>query len=76
MVKLVILITKAMHTIKNYVSVIYHLYPTYEMSIKEILNITKHRPWEIPIENWKFYQEWNNAIFLHWEVELRKFVPK
>ncbi|MFG6686517.1 YqjF family protein [Mariniflexile sp. HNIBRBA6329] len=33
----------------------------------------------MPTENWKFYQEWNNAIFLHWQVELtelKKFVPK
>jgi uncharacterized protein YqjF (DUF2071 family) len=48
------------------------------MTIKQILNKTEHRPWKIPIENWKFYQEWNDAIFLHWEVdydELRKFVP-
>lgn len=49
------------------------------MTIKEILNKTEHRPWEIPNENWQFYQEWNDAIFLHWEVdydELRKFVPE
>lgn len=48
------------------------------MTIQEILNTTHHRPWEIPTENWKFYQEWNNAVFLHWEVELEelnKFVP-
>jgi uncharacterized protein YqjF (DUF2071 family) len=33
----------------------------------------------MPSESWKFYQEWNNAIFLHWQVdvtELEKFVPK
>lgn len=49
------------------------------MTIREILNTTKHRPWEIPKGNWKYYQEWNNAIFLHWQVdyeELRKFVPE
>lgn len=49
------------------------------MTIREILNTTKHRPWEIPSESWKFYQEWNNAIFFHWQVELNeleKFVPK
>lgn len=48
------------------------------MSIKEILENNKHRPWEIPIQNWKYYQEWNDVIFLHWQVEveeLRKFVP-
>ena len=49
------------------------------MTIQEILNTTEHRPWKIPTKNWKFYQEWNNAIFLHWQVELKelkKFVPK
>lgn len=49
------------------------------MTIKEILNITEHRPWKIPVGSWKFYQEWNNAIFLHWQVdldELKKLVPK
>lgn len=50
-----------------------------KMTIQEILNTTKHRPWNIPSESWKFYQEWNNALFLHWEVdvlELEKLVPK
>jgi len=49
------------------------------MKIKELLKITEHRPWEMPSTAWKFYQEWNNAIFLHWQVdltELKKFVPK
>lgn len=49
------------------------------MTIRDILNTTAHRPWEMPTESWKFYQEWNNAIFLHWQVELselEKFVPK
>ena len=49
------------------------------MKIKELLKTTAHRPWEIPAEGWKYYQEWNNAIFLHWQVdlsELEKYVPK
>lgn len=48
------------------------------MTIREILNTTKHRPWKIPTDNWKFYQDWNDAIFLHYQVdlsELKKFVP-
>lgn len=48
------------------------------MTTNEILNISNHRPWELPNSKWKYYQEWNNAIFLHWRVdynELRKFVP-
>ncbi len=47
--------------------------------IKKILEQSAHRPWEMPKESWKFYQEWNDAIFLHWQVdleELKKFVPK
>ncbi|MEP6361692.1 MAG: DUF2071 domain-containing protein [Balneola sp.] len=49
------------------------------MTIQEILNTTEHRPWKIPTGNWKFYQEWNNVIFLHYQVdltELKKFVPE
>ena len=49
------------------------------MTIREILKTTDHRPWEIPAENWKYYQEWNHSIFLHWEVDLedlKKLVPK
>lgn len=49
------------------------------MGIKKILNHKEHRPWELPNEKWKFYQEWNNAIFLHFKVnleELKKHVPK
>lgn len=49
------------------------------MTIKEILNTTHHRLWSIPIGAWKFYQEWNNALFLHWQVdynELKKYIPK
>ncbi len=49
------------------------------MHIRKILQNTQHRPWGLPNEKWKYYQEWNNAIFLHWQVELselEKFVPK
>jgi len=49
------------------------------MSIKEIMDKTEHRPWKIPSQNWKYYQEWNNVVFLHWPVnlvELKKIVPK
>lgn len=47
--------------------------------IRKILEQSSHRPWEIPKDRWKYYQEWNDAIFLHWQVdleELQKFVPK
>lgn len=48
------------------------------MEITELIETVEHRPWIIPKQPWKFYQEWNNAIFLHWQVdtnELKKFVP-
>ena len=48
------------------------------MKIHQLLTETSHRPWSLPQERWKFYQEWNNAIFLHWQVDhaaLRKHVP-
>lgn len=53
--------------------------PLCKMRIRKILNTREHRPWEIPAENWMYYQEWNHSIFLHWEVDLedlKKFVPK
>lgn len=49
------------------------------MKIRQILTQTAHRPWELPKGDWKFYQEWNDAIFLHYKVdeaELRKHVPE
>ncbi len=49
------------------------------MTINEILSLKEHRPWSMPKGNWKFHQEWNNSVFLHWQVDLeqlKKFVPK
>ena len=46
--------------------------------IDEILNNISHRPFEIPKGNWKYYQEWNRALFLHWVIPfelLRRCVP-
>ncbi|GAA5021931.1 hypothetical protein GCM10011506_01930 [Marivirga lumbricoides] len=48
------------------------------MTIKEILVDTEHRPWTIPAEKWQYYQEWNKAVFLHWQVDiegLQELVP-
>lgn len=45
----------------------------------ELLRDTSHRPWALPSGNWSFYQEWNDAVFLHWKVEremLRSLVPR
>ena len=38
--------------------------------IESILNDTEHRPWELPTGPWQYYQEWNRALFLHWEIPL------
>ena len=49
------------------------------MTIQKILENNNHRPWKLPKEKWKYYQEWNNAIFLHFRVELeelKQYVPK
>lgn len=46
---------------------------------KEILSNIEHRPRALPTEKWKYYQEWNNAVFLHWQVdlnELKSYVPE
>jgi uncharacterized protein YqjF (DUF2071 family) len=45
----------------------------------DLLQKIAHRPWELPKEQWLYYQEWNHALFLHWRVayeELRKLVPQ
>lgn len=47
--------------------------------IPNLLSDTKHRPFELPKGGWQYYQEWNNALFLHWKMpfdELRKCVPE
>lgn len=48
------------------------------MPNKELLKSTEHRTWLPPEKSWSFYQEWNDAVFLHWEVsydDLRALVP-
>jgi uncharacterized protein YqjF (DUF2071 family) len=47
--------------------------------IPDILSETFHRPFEIPRGRWKYYQEWNHALFLHWTIPfdiLRKSIPE
>ncbi len=41
------------------------------MTIQEVLKMQAHRPWALPSAKWKYYQEWNNAVFLHWQVDLQ-----
>lgn len=43
-----------------------------------IIQSIAHRPWTLPNGQWSYYQEWNNAVFLHWKVskeELIKLIP-
>lgn len=37
-------------------------------AIRELLALKEHRPFAMPSGRWIYYQEWNNALFLHWEV--------
>lgn len=44
----------------------------------EILSSDAHRPWPLKPERWRYYQEWNDALFLHWKVkpeQLVSFIP-
>lgn len=48
-------------------------------TIKQILEETKHRSWNYPTKRWKYYQEWNKALFFHYKIDvsiLRELVPK
>lgn len=48
-------------------------------NIQNIINSNSHRPWKIPVGKWEYYQEWNNALFLHWSFPyeaIRELVPK
>ncbi|MDN3705835.1 DUF2071 domain-containing protein [Myroides ceti] len=47
--------------------------------IQDMLQKTDHRPWPMPQKPWVYYQEWNEAVFLHFEIPfelLRKHVPE
>ena len=47
-------------------------------TIKQILAETNHRSWLYPSKSWKYYQEWNKALFFHYRVNkdiLKELVP-
>ena len=49
------------------------------MKPKAILEHIEHRPFQLASRPWKFYQEWNKVIFLHWEVNpelIRPLIPQ
>jgi uncharacterized protein YqjF (DUF2071 family) len=45
------------------------------LSIARILATTTHRPWPLPAGAWRYYQEWNQALFLHWKVPMELLAP-
>jgi uncharacterized protein YqjF (DUF2071 family) len=40
-----------------------------------ILAATTHRSWPLPAGPWRYYQEWNEALFLHWKVPAEVLAP-
>lgn len=47
-------------------------------NIKQILAETNHRDWKYPAKPWKYYQEWNKALFFHYKIDssiLKGLVP-
>jgi uncharacterized protein YqjF (DUF2071 family) len=49
------------------------------MGVSQILSTKAHRPWTLSVQPWRYYQELNNAVFLHWKVPadvLRSLIPK
>lgn len=45
------------------------------MTVNAIYNKTQHRPFQFPKRPWTYYQEWNRAIFLHWEISPEQIKP-
>lgn len=48
-------------------------------NIKQILAEVNHRDWQYPSKPWKYYQEWNKALFFHYKIDssiLRELVPE
>ncbi len=45
---------------------------------EHLFQTVSHRPWALPSKPWRYYQEWNNVLFLHWKVPadlLHPFIP-
>src|ERR1700733_5532268 len=44
----------------------------------QIIQDLAHRPWDLPLGKWAYYQEWNRSLFLHWKIPtdiLQPFIP-
>jgi uncharacterized protein YqjF (DUF2071 family) len=47
--------------------------------IEEILASTSNRNYPLPDKKWKYFQQWHDTLFFHWEVPvyfLREHIPK
>src|SRR5690606_5058980 len=47
--------------------------------IDDILASTNNRQYPIPEKKWKYFQEWHDTIFLHWEIPvhfLQEHIPE
>lgn len=47
--------------------------------VSSILSQVQHRPFPVPSQKWTYYQEWRDAIFIHWKIPfetLRPLIPK
>jgi uncharacterized protein len=44
-------------------------------TITQLLRTADHRPWQLPAGAWQYYQEWNDALFLHWQVPVELVQP-
>lgn len=45
------------------------------MDAKEILAHHEHRGFPLPAKHWRHYQEWNQALFLHWKARQSALEP-
>lgn len=46
--------------------------------IENLLKTTAHRPVGLPDGSWRYYQQWNDVLFFHWQVDadiLRPLLP-
>lgn len=43
--------------------------------VNSILTGVSHRPWQLPVGKWQYYQEWNEVLFFHWKVPTELLAP-
>src|SRR3954463_8916140 len=45
----------------------------------KILADTSHRQYPLPQKKWKYFQEWHNTLFFHWEIPpnlIENYIPE